>query len=304
MLSIDFVPADVHRTPRHAGSEDLRPLDRVFELGTTTDRRRALSLVLALAVVAHGGMAGAIRLRGERVWEDPASTLEVEELAIEREILPPPPPPEPELPPPPPPEPPRVTAQVTAAAPNPTENPEEPPSSEAAQAGEILVQESDEDDEEDSEEEEEDDNTFVTGHGETFAGGMTASAGSVAAPVRGSIVATGGVPGGSGTPVAAPPKPLAPDLSRSAWLEGSTSWDCDFPGEADRDRVNHAMVEMTVTVRPDGTAHSVDIVDDPGHGFARMASACALKHKFAPARDREGKAIWGTTRTFHVGFHR
>ena len=262
-----------------------------------------LSLVLAAAVVVHAGMAGAIRLRGELAGEGLATSLEAQELAIEREILPPPPPPEPELPPPPPPDTPKVAAHVTEAAPSPSEQPEAPPASQAAEAGEILVQESDEDEEEDGEEEEDDDNTFVTGHGERFAGGMTASAGAATTPVRGPIVEKGGVPGGSGTAVAVTQPPTR-DLSRGAWLEGSTSWDCDFPGEADRDNVNNAIVEMKVTVRPDGTAHSVDIVEDPGHGFARMASACALKHKFAPARDREGKAIWGTTLTFHVGFHR
>jgi len=122
--------------------------------------------------------------------------------------------------------------------------------------------------------------------------------------VRGSVVAVGGIPGGIGTPAVAP-KPPVRDLSRGAWLDGSTSWDdCDFPGEADRDRIRDASVEMTVNVRPNGTVESVSILDDPGHGFARMASACALKHRFAPALDREGQKIWGRTRPFHVGFHR
>jgi protein TonB len=94
------------------------------------------------------------------------------------------------------------------------------------------------------------------------------------------------------------------DLSRGAWLEGSTSWDCDFPGEADRDHVNHAAVEMSVMVSPTGKAFEIDILEDPGHGFARMATACALKHTFAPAHDAEGRNIWGRTRSFHVGFHR
>jgi periplasmic protein TonB len=262
-------------------------------------------MALVGALLAHGGMAGAIRLRGERMSQDAAPLFQYQELAIEREILPPPPPPEPEPPPLPAPEPPKVAAHVVAAAPSPSEQPDEPPASQAAEAGEILLQEDNEDEEEESDDDDDDDNTFVTGHGESFAGGMTASLGVSVAPVRGSIVLQGGVPGGTGTPAPQPkPQPLARDLSRDAWLEGSTSWDCDFPGEADRDRVNHATVEMTVTVRPDGSAHAVDIVEDPGHGFARMASACALKHKFAPAHDREGKAIWGRTRTFHVGFHR
>jgi periplasmic protein TonB len=299
-LSTDFAPADPsHRTPGHAGSEYRHPLDRVFELGTTTERRRVLSVVLAAAVVAHGGMAGAIRLRGEHIAMDPTPSFGAQELAIEREILPPPPPPEPELPAPSPPEPPKLAAVMIAPVPSPADEPEEPPAAQAAQAGEILVQENEEDDEEDDA----DDNMFVTGHAESFAGGMTASAGSAVTAVRGSIVERGGVPEGSGMRVAET-KPPARDLTRGAWLEGSTSWDCDFPGEADRDRIDNAVVEMTVTVRPDGTAHSVSVVEDPGHGFARMASGCALKHKFAPARNRDGKPIWGTTRTFHVGFHR
>jgi periplasmic protein TonB len=302
-LSIDFAPADPnHRTPGHAGREYRRPLDQIFELGTTSHRRRVVSLVLAAAVAAHGGLAGAIRLRGAHIAVDLTPSYGAEELVIEREILPPPPPPEPELPAPPPREPPKVEAPVTAPAPSPVEEPQEPPASQAAQAGEILVQASDEDEEEDDEDDPYD-NTFVTGHAERFAGGMTASAGSAVTAVRGPIVEKGGVPGGSGTrPVE--PKAPARDRSRGAWLEGSTAWDCDFPGEADRDHVDNAVVEMTVTVRPDGTAHSVSIIEDPGHGFARMASGCALKHKFAPAYDREGKPIWGTTRTFHVGFHR
>lgn len=302
-MSTDFAPADPNqRAAGFSGSDDRSPLDRVFALGTTADRHRTLTMVLAAALLAHGGMAGAIHLRSERVTADSSLPSEQDEVTIEeREIPPPPRPPEPEPPPPPPP---KVTVPVTAAAP-PQESSEEPPASEAAQAGEVLVQQSEEEENDSEEEDDDDDNTFVTGHAESYAGGMTASTGSAAVAVHGSIVASGGVPGGSGTPVAAQkPPPGAKDLSREAWLEGNTSWDCDFPGEADRDRIDHAVVLMRVTVRSDGTAVTVEILDDPGHGFARMASACALKHRFAPALNREGKPIWGTTRKFHVGFHR
>jgi protein TonB len=245
-------------------------------------------------------MAGAIRLRGEELRTNLAIPLNAQEVLIEREVPAPPPPPEPEMPAPPPPEPPRWAPNVTEPAPDPSDNPYDEPASAAAQAGEVLTQESDEDEKDDDSEE----NTFVTGDGGTYAGGVTASGGTSTVAVRGSVVADGGVPGGRGTPMAAPTK-AAKDLSRGAWLDGNTSWDdCDFPGEAERDRIRDALVEMTVTVRPNGTPQSVKIVEDPGHGFARTASACALKHRFAPALGPDGRKIWGTTRPFHVGFHR
>jgi protein TonB len=283
-------------TPRPVAAKN--PLDRVLELGAR-DRRRVLSVALAAALFAHAGMAGALHFR-EEAWmasrDDGAA-----ELVIEREEPPPPPPPP--VVEPPPPEPPPVVEKVIAPAPPPEEPVEEPPASEAAQAGEVLVQEEDADDE-DEDAEEEDDNTIVTGTGDSYAGGVTMVGGTSTLAVHGTVVAAGGVPGGSGTAVVAPPKPLVKDLSRDAWLEGSTSWDCDFPGEADRDHVNHAAVEMTVMVSPKGKPQEIHILDDPGHGFARMASACALKHTFAPARDSEGQNIWGRTRPFHIGFHR
>jgi protein TonB len=279
-----------------AGVDD--PLARVLQLGAT-DRRRVLAVTLAAALLAHGSMAGAIRLRGEHSAARAGMFVEEPELAIEREVPPPPPPPEPESSPPPPPQPVRLAVNVTVPAPNPSEHPDEAPASEAAQAGEILVQE---DDDEEEETDDGDEVTFVTGDAGTYAGGVTASGGTSQVAVRGSVVADGGVPGGGGAAVMAPPP--ARDLSRDAWLAGNTSWDCDFPGEADRDEIRDAVVEMTVTVRPNGTVESVQIVDDPGHGFARMATACALRHSFAPALDSIGRKIWGTTRPFHVGFHR
>jgi protein TonB len=256
-----------------------------------------LSVALAAALFAHAGIAGALHFREE------ASATAVDdgaaELVIVREEPPPPPPVAEPLAPP---EPPPVVEKVIAPAPPREEPALEPPASEAAQAGEVLVQ--DEDAEEEEEEtDEDDDNTIVTGTASSYAGGVTAVGGTSALAVHGTV-SSGGVPGGSGTAIAAPPKPPVKDLSRGAWLEGNTSWDCDFPGEADRDRVNHAAVEMTVMVAPSGKAYAINILDDPGHGFARMATGCALKHKFLPARDPLGNNIWARTRPFHIGFHR
>jgi protein TonB len=271
------------------------PLDRVLDLGAL-DRRRGLSVALAAALFAHAGMAGALH------FHEASSASAVEagavELVIEREELP-----SLVAEPPPPPEPSPVVEKVIAPAPPPEEPAFEPPASEAAQAGEVVVQDEDAEEEEEPTDED-DDNTIVTGTASSYAGGVTAVGGTSALAIHGTVVSSGGVPGGSGTAIAGPPKPPVKDLSRDAWLDGNTSWDCDFPGEADRDRVNHAAVQMSVMVSPSGKAYAINILDDPGHGFARMATGCALKHKFMPARDPRGNDIWGRTRPFHIGFHR
>jgi protein TonB len=212
--------------------------------------------------------------------------------------LPEPPPPPPALPP----EPPkieRVVEELIAPAPNPEEAADETPSSEAAQAGKALVQEDDE-----NEDEEDDEDRLIVGTSDHYAGGVTTMNGTSAAAVVGAVVDAGGVPGGRGNAIEAPIKAKEQDLSRPAWLDGDTSWDCDFPGEADRDKIDSAVVGITVDVDSSGKAIAVRIIEDPGHGFGRMAASCALKHKFTPALDLKGRAIDGKTRMFHVGFHR
>jgi protein TonB len=275
-----------------------QPFDRVLDLGAGPRRKTSTALIAAL--LAHAGIAAGVHAR-EEAWGPRAPDCDLQELAIEEELAKPPP--EPERPPPP--EPPKAPASVQPVAneePPPVDPPEEPGSSEAAEAGEVLVQE-DEAEEED-EEDDTDDNTFVTGNADHYAGGATASNGTSAAAVTGAVVDAGGVPFGRGIAGQQPPHPTIRDLSRGAWLDGSTSWDCDFPGEADRDRIDSAVVGLSVDVSSSGRALAVRVVEDPGHGFARMASACALKHPYTPALDPKGKPVAGTTGKFRVGFHR
>jgi protein TonB len=287
-------------TPRSA-SRAGQPFERIFELGSTP-QRRSTSFALVAALIAHAGVAAGVHAREEGIGAF-ASDSDAE-LAIEEEVLPPPlapPPPEP-----PPPEPPKIVEPPPQPVAKPEEPPpeevpaEEPGSSEAAQAGEVLVQEDDAEEEEDNEDP--DDNTFVTGTADHFAGGATASNGTSAKAVYGAVLDAGGVPGGRGTAAAPPPTPT--DRSRHAWLDGSTSWDCDFPGEADRDRIDSAIVGLVVDVSSSGRALAVRVMDDPGHGFGRVASACALKHPYTPALDPLGHPIPGRTLPFRVGFHR
>jgi len=57
-------------------------------------------------------------------------------------------------------------------------------------------------------------------------------------------------------------------------------------------------------VRPDGTAESVQVVFDPGHGFGRLAKSCAMKQHFDVALDHDGHPVIGTTHPFAVRFNR
>jgi hypothetical protein len=76
------------------------------------------------------------------------------------------------------------------------------------------------------------------------------------------------------------------------------NWDCHYPGETE----HTGIVRMLATVRPDGTTASVQILDDPGNGFAQVAIDCAMRQPFLPALDERGVPVEGKTRPFIVRF--
>jgi protein TonB len=206
----------------------------------------------------------------------------------------------PPLPPPPekpPPEPEPEAPKPVAAAPKSASNDEPPPA--PAQAGKILTQEPNSDEPVDLTGQ-----GFVTGNAETYAGGVTANTGTAKAPVRTYNAVPGGVPGGTGTK----PGPTVPaaDLSRSASILGGTGteWDCPFPPEADAEQIDFQRVQIVVTVRPDGTAQDVRVLGDPGHGFGRAARQCAMRQRYSPALDREGRSVVSSTPPIWVKFNR
>jgi len=63
-------------------------------------------------------------------------------------------------------------------------------------------------------------------------------------------------------------------------------------------------VVIRVVVRADGTAESFVVVADPGGGFGPAAIASAMRTRFAPARDREGAPVRGTSPPINVRFTR
>ncbi len=117
------------------------------------------------------------------------------------------------------------------------------------------------------------------------------------------VVRNDGQKGGKGTgpaTTAAPPV----DKSRPATLQGSTSWSCPFPPEADAEGRDSAVATIVVTVRPDGSPASVSVIADPGAGFGRAARKCALGRRYVAGLDKDGEKTTTTTPPIRVKFSR
>ncbi len=80
--------------------------------------------------------------------------------------------------------------------------------------------------------------------------------------------------------------------------------DCEFPAEADRDRIDHGWAMLIVTVRANGRAAEVQVLGDSGHGFGRMARRCALHARYRPALDKSGAPVQADTPSFRYRFTR
>ena len=194
-------------------AERRDPFGPIQALGRR-EMRIGIALGLLGALLAHGalaarGLSALIDLQNfaALVQEDVAERLRT---TIDIDVPPPPPPP-------PAPEP-----EATAPAPEPTTPPPPPentpppketppPAPAAAQAGKVLTAEPDPDAPVDLT-----DQGFVTGNGDRYAGGTTATNGTSQTAVRNPNARAGGTPGGTGTAPSQAPPPPAKDLSRPA----------------------------------------------------------------------------------------
>jgi periplasmic protein TonB len=271
------------------------PFARVFGLDRHT--RVGLLVALAIALGAHGS-AGARALQSLPYLTELARAVRMDlrerlRSEVDIDLAPPPPPPPPPLPPEPEPEP----EKEPPPPPKANEPPSAPPPA-AAEAGKVLTAEPDPDEPVDLT-----GDGFVTGTGERFAGGVTASTGTAKKAVRAPTAAATGTGAGSRLPVG--PLVGPKDLSRPAGINSSGDWnDCGFPPEADQEGVNFGKVTIAVTVRTDGRARSVAVIKDPGYGFGAVAQRCAMRKTYQPALNRAGEAIEQTTAPFTVRFTR
>lgn len=228
---------------------------------------KARVLGVAGTVAVHGVMilgASLLGLGGVTALEA-APVTEMVEVALPEP--PKPAAPEPEAPKAVPPAP-RIKAEVPAAEPPPDAKPQ------AAEAGQVLDAKADVADFGD---------TFVSGSGDSYAGGVTDRTGTSKTAVS-DVNARG-----AGSP--AVEKPKAVDLSRAPKLAGGAQWQCPFPIEADDAGIDHAVVTLRVEVDAVGGVQRVTATTDPGSGFGREARRCATSKRWAAGLDRDGRPI-------------
>ncbi|MEO8905286.1 MAG: energy transducer TonB [Polyangiaceae bacterium] len=79
---------------------------------------------------------------------------------------------------------------------------------------------------------------------------------------------------------------------------------CEFPEEADEAMMDRADVRLRVAVDANGFPKAVQISGDPGFGFARAATRCAMSKRYVPAKDAKGAPISVWTPTFAIRFAR
>ncbi len=197
--------------------------------------------------------------------------------------------------------PPQKPEQVVKAPTAPANAPPQAPPPAPAQAGKLLTAEADPNAPLDLTDE-----GFVTGEGERFVGGVTASTGTSTIPVRKETAQLGGVPNGTGTrPVAAAPPP-APTEDRSRAPRPLTlNWnDCGFPAEADAEQIDQMRVTVVVTVGLDGRAVNATVLGNPGYGFGPLAQRCAMRKTYSVGLDIAGNPAVRTTPPIGVTFRR
>ena len=274
-------------------ADPVRIVDVVFGLPNARPLPRSL-LALIAAVGLHAGAwlwAGfggpSLESWSARVAARVHAELGREQIIDAPKPDPPPPVKEPE---PPAPAPARI-AKASEAAPRQQAAVPPPP----AQAGSIVAHEPDPGAPVDLS------NSFVTGAAQTYAGGATSTSGTNTKAVtrRDAAVAPPATP----APAPRAARSTTPDKSSPVTVL-DPSWTCPWPHDADSESIDAEVAVVRVTVRPDSSVETANIVSDPGHGFGRAAVTCALRAHFASARDSDGHPIRSQSGPIRVRFTR
>ncbi len=140
--------------------------------------------------------------------------------------------------------------------------------------------------------------TLVVGAASVYGGGATQTQGTSTVPGQGKATQASPSPRSAAGDSAGVPGHSAPvGLA-------SQSWSCPWPSEADPLPIDEETVVIRVVVRPDGSAESVAVDSDPGHGFAEAAARCAMRTRFTPARAADGEPIRTSSPAIRVRFTR
>ncbi len=87
-------------------------------------------------------------------------------------------------------------------------------------------------------------------------------------------------------------------------LPQSANPNCAWPCEADQAKINYARVRVRVSVSAEGHATAIEILNDPGYGFAQSARNCLAQMKFRAALDSNGQAVAAVTPPFVITYTR
>ncbi len=250
----------------------------------TAGRRLGGALVVVITLYAGGYAVVKGMGRSLGPWTAEMAARVHDAIALDRtvDMTPPPPPP-----PPPSREPPTVTRAVVSAPARAARTPRaaRPAPAAPAQAAQLAAAAPAPADFTGT--------AFVVGSAATFAGGTTTAHGTSRAPVTG-VVAPDAT---KGSGVAGPSRARAVSLDEAAWS-------CPWPAEADAQQVNEQTVVLRVSVRADGRAERVEVLSDPGFGFAAAARLCAMATRFEPAHDSEGQPVAASSPPIRVHFYR
>jgi protein TonB len=256
-----------YRVAVRLGSSADPPFAGVFDLGNGGSNRRRW-LVALVAIAVYAGVIG-LALLAPRVETAPPAVREVPITAM---VAPPEPPPPP---PPPPPEPEKQPAPRQKQA---------PPA--AAQTAKALTRSDTAQGPVDLS-----DFDLVTGHAESYAGGVSAAAGT-------SPTAVSTLNARPAVPERAPPS----QARAASPLRGD--WACAWPEDEQQSDRREARVAISVSVTPAGRPENVKVLSSASTGFAEAARQCALRESFAPALDAQGHRVQSQTPPFVVHFVR
>ncbi len=108
------------------------------------------------------------------------------------------------------------------------------------------------------------------------------SAGSSEAPRAGSTSSPAEASTSSAADVPCPEQPTPPKPLTGPPVA------CAFPSEADQLGINSAKVRLLLCIDAAGNLISSHVLDDPGHGFAKVTLECVRWMRFQPGQDLNG----------------
>ena len=267
------------------GDSRSRIVDLVFA-GETTSPRRRLVIAIAVVIGLYAGAGIVVTRLGQSAsaWSAEMAARVHDLISAERAV---------DVSPPPKPPPPTPLAEVKPSRPAtphvrsqraPSPNPSRP--TPPAQAGKLAASVAEPVDFTGM--------AFVVGSGPSYAGGTTIASGTSRTPGTDT-----GPPGAASVAR----ESRVPNLSRPVSLD-QAAWTCPWPDQADAQQIDEQTVVIRARVRADGRVDNVDVLSDPGFGFAQAARSCALRAHFDPARDALGQPIVASSPPIRVHFFR